>query len=259
MKQRDGGEAQLEEFIQREEEITKSVRSLFESLAGMDAYLDEAPDEVRLSVDRITAFLSEEYADLFDKALQGSVGTHVTDKEETISWDTNEAESRWRKWASKDGSGEPETINWKQYESGFAHVDGDREQFGSYGFLHHDVVNGKPVVVRAGVLAAGDTASGESNKSVQRHLTPHYGQFEHSAPWKNDGEIKKGALDRFLEWSGANRIVENAAFEKALEREWPAFCVAIAGLMKSDVDPKDKQIQAAKLVADLQIKVASTT
>lgn len=63
-------ESQLTEFVKREEEITQDARTLFEALAKMDKHLGDAPSEIQRAVDRIGAYLGDEFADLdFNKKL----------------------------------------------------------------------------------------------------------------------------------------------------------------------------------------------
>jgi len=70
------------------------------------------------------------------------------------TWDAAAAVQRLRKWASSDGSGDKDTIDWKKYAEGFAVVDGPADDFDSYKLPHHDVKGGKLVTIPAGVSAA---------------------------------------------------------------------------------------------------------
>lgn len=150
-----------------------------------------------------------------------AVKAHTPAKEKTASWSAAAAEKRWRKWASSDGSGDEDKINWKKYESGFAVADPDkRGTLGAYGFLHHDIVDDKPVLVSAGMLAAGNAASGArtgtANKDAQTHLGPHYGQFDRDPPWKKAKHpTKKGADVMALTDEELEQVLEQMVKEEA--------------------------------------------
>lgn len=135
--------------------------------------------------------------------MKASVPTHGGATEDTTSWDGAAAEKRWRKWASSDGSGDADKINWSKYAKGFAVVTGDGDKFGDYGFLHHDIVDDASVVSRAGMLAAGNAASGARtgtpNTDAQTHLAPHYEQFDMTPPWKQAAAVAGDMDDEELE------------------------------------------------------------
>jgi len=108
--------------------------------------------------------------------------------EEAEAWDATAAVNRIRKWASSDGSGEKDTIDWNKYKEGFAWYDGnDKENFGSYKLPHHDVSGGNLITNRAGVIAAGaalagarggvDIPSGDRS-AVESHINKHRNQFD---------------------------------------------------------------------------------
>lgn len=110
------------------------------------------------------------------------------------TWDAAEAESSLKKWASKDGSGTKDTIDWAKYKRGFAWFDASNpESFGSYKLPHHQVDSGKLDTIKAGVIAAGNAMQGAREgvnipdadvEGVKAHLEKHYRQFDMSAPWE---------------------------------------------------------------------------
>jgi len=126
--------------------------------------------------------------------------TRVVDRE---SWDADEAESRVRRWASSDGSGEKETIDWEKYRQAFAWYDAENpENFGAYKLIHHDVVDGELVVVKPGVQAAAAVLQGarggvdipdEDLDAVRRHIAQHYHQWDEEAPWERESGTTKEA------------------------------------------------------------------
>ncbi len=71
------------------------------------------------------------------------------------AWDAAKARAQLRKWASKDGSGDKDTIDWAKYRRGFVWYDqSNPENFGSYKLPIAYVKGGKPVAVWRGVVAA---------------------------------------------------------------------------------------------------------
>ncbi|MBM4319885.1 MAG: hypothetical protein FJ125_07975, partial [Deltaproteobacteria bacterium] len=49
-----------------------------------------------------------------------AVPSHTPPKSNSESWDATAAVDRLRKWASNDGSGAKDKMDWGKYESGFA-------------------------------------------------------------------------------------------------------------------------------------------
>ena len=115
-----------------------------------------------------------------------------------MAWEGDTAVMELRKWASKDGSGDKEQMDWTKYRRGFTWYDGaDVENFGSYKLPHHRVIDGQLVVVWRGVVAAMSALNGgrggvdipEDEKSgCHSHLAKHYEQFDEVPP-----ELKKMA------------------------------------------------------------------
>ncbi|SMB97967.1 phage prohead protease, HK97 family [Thermanaeromonas toyohensis ToBE] len=139
-----------------------------------------------------------EWLDVVEK---GAVKFEATPKApEDRPWDGDAAEQRLRKWASKDGSGEKETIDWGKYARGFLFVDtSDKENFGAYYFPHHDIVDGQFCVVWNGVRAAmayllktydREPVWASAKKAMYNHLVKHYEQFDKEPPeYKSVEEI----------------------------------------------------------------------
>lgn len=112
--------------------------------------------------------------------------------DENREWDGPAAEQRLRKWASKDGSGDKETIDWAKYARGFLFVDSeDKENFGAYYFPHHDVIDGELYVVWRGVATAmayllkdydSKPVWADYKQEMYNHLVKHYEQFDKEPP-----------------------------------------------------------------------------
>ncbi len=112
---------------------------------------------------------------------------------EERAWDADEAIQRLRMWASSDGSGRKETIDWEKYRRGFAWYDPEHaDDFMGYKLPHHTVNRqGRLVVVWKGVVAAMQALLGarggvnipeEDRLGVYRHLAGHYRQFGREPP-----------------------------------------------------------------------------
>ncbi|GIW70330.1 MAG: hypothetical protein KatS3mg101_1077 [Patescibacteria group bacterium] len=118
---------------------------------------------------------------------------------EDREWDGERAEISIRKWASSDGSGEPDTIDWEKYRRGFAWYDAEnKETFGAYKLPHHEVIDNELQVVWRGVAAAMAALMGSRGgvdipedewDAVYNHLAKHYVQFDKEPPEKAAQEI----------------------------------------------------------------------
>lgn len=115
---------------------------------------------------------------------RGAVAFSKTPASDSGSWDGDAARGRLAKWASSDGSGDKDKMNWSKYARGFAYVDaGEKDNFGGYKLPHHDVKDGKLVSAWGGVRAAmsallggrGGTSIPEGDrKAVYNHLAKEY-------------------------------------------------------------------------------------
>ncbi len=113
-------------------------------------------------------------------------------KDDSPEWDGAAAKDRLAKWASSDGSGDKDKIDWAKYRRGFAWYDSDNaENFGSYKFPHHDIKNDKLTLVWGGVKAAmgsllgargGSSIPAGDRKGVYDHLAAHYKEFDKEPP-----------------------------------------------------------------------------
>lgn len=109
-----------------------------------------------------------------------------------MAWDGNAAVTELRKWASSDGTGDKETINWTKYKLGFAWFDDEnKEDFGSYKLPHHTVEGGTLKTVWKGVVAAMAALNGAregvdipeaDRQPTYNHLAAHYRQFDETPP-----------------------------------------------------------------------------
>jgi len=117
--------------------------------------------------------------------IKGAVATHsIPFLDDDVAWDGAKAREQLRKWASSDGSGDPDTIDWSKYKQGFAWYDEDSpETLRSYKLPHHYVVNGELRTCWRGVVSAMASLLGARGgveipekdiEAVYKHLAKHY-------------------------------------------------------------------------------------
>lgn len=131
-----------------------------------------------------------------------AVPTHHILKVEEGTWDADRAVLALRKWASRDGSGDKEQMDWAKYRKGFAWYDADNPtRFGSYKLPHHTVVGGELVLSRRGLFAAmaalqgarvGVSIPDSERKAVYNHLAAHYADLELEPPELAASEVEEG-------------------------------------------------------------------
>ncbi len=97
------------------------------------------------------------------------------------AWDGAKARMELRRWASSDGSGDPDKINWNKFRRGFAAVDSPSDKLGSFWGPHHRIHNGTLMTQRSGVIAAFGAAkgarAGAGRPDALAHLNAHRRQF----------------------------------------------------------------------------------
>lgn len=134
----------------------------------------------------------------------------------TTAWDAAAAVDRWKKWSSSDGSGDKDKVDWAKFAKCFLWFDDkEPESFGAYKYPHHDIVDGKPVTVWAGVVAAASRIdqskgipAGDLAK-MKTHLAEHYKEFDKVAPWQRAAYDMPGGLQRV--WRAATGRAAAAA------------------------------------------------
>lgn len=107
-------------------------------------------------------------------------------------WDAGVAKENVAKWASADGSGDKDKIDFKKYKEAFTWCDAsNQEDVGSYKFPHHDVIDKELVTIWNGVKAGMGALKGarggvgipeEDKKGVYDHLSKHYTDFDEKPP-----------------------------------------------------------------------------
>jgi len=138
---------------------------------------------------------------------------HTPPTDEDMPWDKTKAIKQLRKWASKDGSGDKETIDWNKYAKGFGWYDeNDKENFGAYKLPHHYVKDGQLITPWSGVKAAmaallgargGVNIPDSEKRKVYDHLAAHYRQFDKEPPEFHEFELLQNVFsDVYAEIDG---------------------------------------------------------
>jgi hypothetical protein len=139
--------------------------------------------------------LLKELDDKFDGdfTLSGVVPVHKSDIED-VEFILAKARVEIAKWASKDGSGEKDDIDWAKYSNAFAWFDtAEAENHAAYKLLHHTISNEKFVVGWGGLrsamanLLSGEVEVGEDREKVYEHLAAHYTHLGKTAPELREG------------------------------------------------------------------------
>lgn len=153
-----------------------------------------------------------------EKAAVPPHDTPMMDKGTT--WDGVAARKELAVWASSDGSGDKEKMDWSKYAKGFAWYDSENpEEFGSYKLPHHIVVDGELKVVWRGVAAAMSALMGGRGgvdatdmQGIHEHLSEHYKQFDETPPDMKTADEIESTVVGIEEKSG--RVISSANREK---------------------------------------------
>jgi len=133
-------------------------------------------------------------------------------------WDAGAAVKRIRKWASSDGSGEKDKMDWKKYRKAFVVYNADDlEKFESYKMPFADVVDGKLTARKKAIYACAVVLQGGRNrpnlseeelKKAKSFVAHYYHRMDEEAPWERD------SLD------GASEKMDPVMVDKERELVW---------------------------------------
>ena len=141
------------------------------------------------------------------------------------AWNSSAALGRVRKWASSDGSGDKDTIDWPKYSKAvFWYDPDDDESFGGFKLPFADETDGKLWAVPRGIFAAAAAIQGarggvdidqESEDHVKDVIDRYYEKMRESfddesiiVPWaksaeglsmKHEGDLALTAIDAYRE------------------------------------------------------------
>ena len=110
------------------------------------------------------------------------------------AFDAGAARQRLEKWASSDGSGDKDKIDWPKYRKGFFWYDAANAQdFGAYKLVFADVVGGEPQAIVRGIHAAAAVMQGArggvdipdaDRPGVKAHIKRYYTKLGETVPWE---------------------------------------------------------------------------
>ncbi len=180
---------------------------------------------------------------------------------EDEDWDANDAIERIRKWASSDGSGDKDTIDWSKYRQAFAWYNTDDPQnFGSYKLPHHDVRNGQLYVHKRGVIAAAAALQGARGgvdipeadiDAVKQHIASHYHQWGEKAPWERNEANRRHTME--------NITLTQEQLTVALSQAIQPLAQEIKQIkhMLDRADEERKANELARLAHDIKMQILS--
>jgi HK97 family phage prohead protease len=124
--------------------------------------------------------------------------------DEGRAWDADAARARVARWASSDGSGDKDKIDWGKYRKAFVWYDAENaENFGAYKLPIADVIEGRLYAVPRAIFAAAAAVQGARGgvnipdadiPAVKRHLERYYKKMDRQPPWAE----KQGDMDMLL-------------------------------------------------------------
>jgi len=187
---------------------------------------------------------------------------HTPPIDEDSDWDADEAIRQLRRWASRDGSGDKDTIDWNKYAKGFGWYDAeDKENFGSYKLPHHYVRDGKLITPWSGVRAAMAALLGArggvkipegERRRVYDHLAAHYKQFDKEPPEFHMVELLSEVFsDTFAE---IDALYDNVARNALLTHKLQQFFRRVDEL-SAEVKALSVQMEAEELTKKIKEEI----
>jgi|GEM_PF-1480392 len=174
----------------------------------------------------------KEMIDELEKKASGATDLPLAD--ESRPWDKTAAINRVRKWASKDGSGDKDKIDWAKYRKAFFWYDeNDPENFSSYKLPFADVIDGKLYAIPRGIMAAAAAIQGarggvdipeKDKEAIKRKIATYYKKMGRTPPWEQEKEVEKGLMIQLKKWihlllHGDIREVEGKEVEDSMTLE----------------------------------------
>ena len=128
------------------------------------------------------------------KKVSGKTDWPLADRDRL--WDADSAVKRLRKWASEDGSGDPEQMDWKKYQLvHFWYDDSKPENFTSYKLPFCDVIDGKVYAIPRGIFAVAAVLQGARGgvdipekdiEQIKKKVETYYHKLGEKAPWERE-------------------------------------------------------------------------
>lgn len=129
---------------------------------------------------------------------------------EDLAWDSAAAVERLRGWASSDGSGRPEAIDWERYRRAFMAVrEGEEELLGGYRLPYADIVDGELRAVPRAIFAIAAVLAG-GRGGVELEPAERAAALEQVAKYyeKLDRELPAGLRDELDKSYGTEEDID---------------------------------------------------
>lgn len=140
------------------------------------------------------------------------------------TWDKTAAVNRCRQWASSDGSGDKDKMDWQKYRKVFFwHEAGTLSDFGQFKFPYCDIINGGPHVVHNAVQNAlaridGSDIPADDKPAVRSVAERQMARFQNQNQSMDSSEIETFAR-RFGEPTQSQLDKINALAKRPLSKD----------------------------------------
>jgi hypothetical protein len=207
-------------------------------------------------------------------------------------WDSGAALKRVRKWASKDGSGDKDSMDWPKYKKAFFFYDPDDDSsFGGFKLPFADITDGKLYAVPRGIFAVAGVLQGSRGgvqispedqdhikDTVDRYYAAMRKEFDDDsimAPWtkqaeglslKHEGDLALTAIDSLqtrINQLADLRVKEGRTLSSANRKRLGSLVQSMAGvvddlsdLLAATETPQDQMMGALADVAAFQAALA---
>jgi len=169
------------------------------------------------------------------------------------SWNASEARKRIAKWASSDGSGDKDKIDWDKYKRAFLYVvKGKEENITGYKFPIADVIDGRlyaipRAIYNAVVRLAVAKIPEEDKEGIRRVLAKYYEKMGKTPPWEKEEKMLdvEGYIHEILDWQ---EELEKVPKEVLLELK-----SAIDSLLESPTETKEDKKEEGEVKSLLSL------
>ena len=164
------------------EALQRCIGNLLRKYQNDPAKLALAKSTISERLPQWIAKLEELAADAEELDIRNAVPAHTTPIENETDWNPEIARAQLARWASEDGSGNKELIDWGKFSQGYAWFDGaNTNSFSGFKLAHHEITEEKGLVANfAGVQSAmasllgGNVDVEGDDLAVYEHLARHY-------------------------------------------------------------------------------------
>jgi len=180
------------EFEEKVVDGEPEVVRILKRIEPLEVSMVPIPANPKADIEGVKMVQSEE------KAASGSTDLPLADR--STDWDGDAARREMAKWASSDGSGDKDKINWSKYGRGFFWVDeNNREDFGAYKLPFARPIDGRLTAIPKGIFAAAAAVQGarggvnipsDDLPAVRRKIAAYYRKLGETPPWEDDDNDK---------------------------------------------------------------------